>query len=60
MFKANVDFGNDGFSVPVMMCKDGDQWCALAGDNLQSGVAGFGHTPSDAVADFKSNFRNNN
>ena len=31
---------------------DGNQWCALYGENLQSGVAGFGDTPALAMADF--------
>lgn len=31
---------------------DGNQWCALYGDNLQDGVAGFGDSPSDAMWDF--------
>ena len=31
---------------------DGDQWCALYGENLQEGVAGFGRTPAEAMADF--------
>lgn len=31
---------------------DGDQWCALYGDDLMAGVAGFGKTPSDAMHDF--------
>lgn len=31
---------------------DGNQWCALLGDNLQSGVAGFGASPADAMLDF--------
>ncbi len=31
---------------------DGNQWCALYGDNLQDGVAGFGDSPSDAMIDF--------
>jgi len=31
---------------------DGNQWCALFGDNLQDGVAGFGDSPADAYADF--------
>lgn len=31
---------------------DGDRWCALYGDNLQEGVAGFGSTPAGAMADF--------
>ncbi len=31
---------------------DGDEWCALYGDDLQNGVAGFGKSPSLAMADF--------
>lgn len=31
---------------------DGDQWCALYGDNLQEGVAGFGKTPVEAYLAF--------
>lgn len=31
---------------------DGDQWCALYGDNLQDGVAGFGKSPELAAWDF--------
>lgn len=31
---------------------DGDTWCALYGDNLQDGVAGFGKSPKDAMHDF--------
>ena len=31
---------------------EGDQWCALYGDNLQIGVAGFGDTPAAAMFDF--------
>lgn len=30
----------------------GDQWCALYGEDIQSGVAGFGDTPSEAMAAF--------
>jgi hypothetical protein len=36
---------------------DGNRWCALFGDNLQDGVAGFGDTPNDAVAEFESEFK---
>lgn len=35
---------------------DGDQWCALYGDNLQDGVAGFGDTPNEAMRDFNKNW----
>lgn len=31
---------------------DGDKWCALYGDNLVSGVAGFGDTPAAAMFAF--------
>ena len=31
---------------------DGDQWCALYGDNLQEGVCAFGDTPSQASIQF--------
>lgn len=31
---------------------DGNKWCALYGENLQDGVAGFGDTPAEAMADF--------
>lgn len=35
---------------------DGKQWCALYGDNLQDGVAGFGTSPALAMADFDKNW----
>lgn len=31
---------------------DGSQWCALYGDDLQNGVAGFGASPDAAMRDF--------
>lgn len=31
---------------------DGNQWCALYGDNIQDGVAGFGDSPEEAMASF--------
>ena len=31
---------------------DGAQWCALYGDDLQVGVAGFGDTPEAAMREF--------
>lgn len=35
---------------------DGNIWCALYGENLQDGVAGFGKTPEAACADFDRNW----
>lgn len=31
---------------------DGADWCALYGDDLQNGVAGFGKSPADAMTAF--------
>ena len=31
------------------LSKDGNMWCALFGDDLQVGVAGFGPRPIDAM-----------
>lgn len=33
----------ENFTIAVT--KDGDSWCALKGENLQEGIAGFGDTP---------------
>jgi hypothetical protein len=35
---------------------DGNQWCALYGENLQDGVAGFGASPELAMHDFNKQF----
>jgi len=35
---------------------DGNQWCALYGENLQDGVAGFGDSPSKAMTNFNKNW----
>ena len=35
---------------------DGTAWCALLGENLQVGVAGFGDTPAEAMAAFDLEF----
>jgi hypothetical protein len=34
------------------MFPDGNQWCALYGENIQEGVAGFGDTPAKAAVQF--------
>lgn len=35
---------------------DGNQWCALYGENIQDGVAGFGDSPDGACASFDMNW----
>lgn len=36
---------------------DGNMYCALYGDDLMSGCAGFGSTAEEAMADFDKNWR---
>jgi hypothetical protein len=36
---------------------DGNQWCALYGENLQDGVAGFGDSPEEAMSAFNKAWR---
>ena len=36
--------------------KDGNLWCALYGDSIQDGVAGFGNSPALAYEDFDKNW----
>jgi hypothetical protein len=31
---------------------DGNQFCALYGENLQEGICGFGDTPEEALKEF--------
>ncbi|MCA9734564.1 hypothetical protein KC799_20695 [candidate division KSB1 bacterium] len=40
--------------------KDGNQWCFLYGEDLQSGISGFGDTPQDALKDFIENMEKEN
>ncbi len=35
---------------------DGNQWCALYGENIQDGVCGFGDSPAKAMEDFDRNW----
>lgn len=35
----------------IQVYRDGDQWCALLGDDFAEGYAGFGDSVSDALKD---------
>ncbi len=41
------------------LTRDGDMYCALYGEDLQEGCAGFGKSPQAAMHDFDSNFGRN-
>lgn len=36
---------------------DGNKWCALLGEDLQIGVAGFGDSPEEAMRAFDQQWR---
>lgn len=50
---AAVDAANAQTAPSVLfrpkIFQDGDKWCALYGDDLQQGVAGFGESPAQAM-----------
>jgi hypothetical protein len=37
--------------------KDGNQWIFLYGDNIRSGISGFGDTIEEAALDFYNNIK---
>lgn len=39
-------------AITVTISEDGDRYCALHGEDLQSGIAGFGGREADAILDF--------
>lgn len=57
MSQAAVESALGHYTTPSVIWKprlfiDGNQWCALFGEDLQSGVAGFGDSPAEAMWDF--------
>jgi hypothetical protein len=44
-------------AMPLKLFLEGTQWCALAGENITVGVAGFGDSVNEAVADLASNMQ---
>lgn len=43
-----------GYELPIKLFRDGDQWCALLGNDLQDGFCGFGDTMTDAVKELEA------
>ena len=54
--KMHLLIKQDEYNLFVMikpkLYMDGDQWCCLYGDNLQTGIAGYGDTPYLAILDW--------
>jgi hypothetical protein len=52
IYQYSCDINRPSYIFKPNLSIDGDMWCALYGDNLQDGIAGFGKTPELAYADF--------
>src|SRR5208283_992183 len=50
------DISKPSMTIRPRLFLDGDRWCALFGENIQDGVAGFGSSPARAYADFDRNW----
>ena len=46
------EMARPSFILKPRLSIDGDQWCALYGENLMNGVAGFGDSPDEAYKAF--------
>lgn len=61
MAKIDIQFAASQYMRPSAIWRpkisvDGNKWCALYGDNLQDGLAGFGDSVAEAMADFDLNW----
>jgi len=54
--EAAMEYTRPSVMMRPKISKEGNQWCALYGDNLQDGVAGFGESPHLAMYDFDKNW----
>ena len=50
------EYGEASVIYKPRLFKDGDQWCALYGDNIQEGVVGFGDCPARAMYNFNASW----
>jgi hypothetical protein len=52
-----IDTKPDADEVGIRLFPDGDKWCALIGENIQDGIAGFGDTKVEAIAELSGNMK---
>lgn len=52
IYQYSIEINRPCYLLKPHLLIDGDMWCALFGENLQDGVAGFGKSPELAYADF--------
>jgi hypothetical protein len=52
IYNYSCTINRPSFILKPRLYIDGDMWCALYGENLQDGVAGFGKSPELAYLDY--------
>ncbi|HUX79103.1 MAG TPA: hypothetical protein VMW10_05085 [Alphaproteobacteria bacterium] len=52
IYNYSCELNRPSFLFKPKLSIDGNMWCALYGDNLQDGVAGFGKSPELAYLNF--------
>lgn len=56
IYHYSCQINRPSFLLKPRLSIDGNRWCALCGDNLQDGIAGFGKSPELAYEDFDNNW----
>lgn len=56
MVVAAQEMGRPAVVFKPTLSRDGNMWCALLGENIMEGVAGFGETPAAAMTAFDNAF----
>lgn len=57
--QSGYEHGRPSAVFKPTLTKDGNQWCALYGEDLMSGIAGFGDSPAAAMAVFDKAWTSN-
>jgi hypothetical protein len=52
IYNYSCEINRPSYLYKPRLSLDGNMWCALYGENLQDGVAGFGKSPAEAYVDF--------
>jgi len=52
IYQYSCELNRPSYLYKPTLSIDGDQWCALFGNNIQDGVCGFGKSPELAYLNF--------
>ena len=60
LYEATRQLSSPARNFGARIFLDGSKWCCLLGDDIMSGVVGFGDTPEKAVLEFNRVWYNGN